>query len=434
MGNLFNLQNVKTRKNKIADSSMDRIIAVPANNVEAASVLRSIESRPLQGLPRNINRSVRQVNVKNTLPTITTTTGLIDVINNFDWTTTPSRAGSGQDFKVPAVRVQEFEMDRLSVLKSIRYQIETFANAVEDNAAAFNNVIANVQKLQQETQAADKTSTGNILGNAFGDTIINAIGTIAKTTSNIVPVNAQQIISSTSNFFQGFASAFGVDDSRGENSSSQWLRMLNGLYTLNSTKFEYIFPYLEDRAMDASPRFASFDAVLKSNISKGVASAVMGLTQGPLAAVPELSQPGVYVEQPQLMDISNANSSDITVTFPLLNTLSFENAVKNYQLLWLLAYQNKPYRESKTVVSPAKVYRVFVPGIKYMHFAHISNLSVDFMGVRRTVRIPMPTIAGTPEQVNVIMPDAYRVSITFKSLTTDMGNFMIEQLKRGAQF
>ena len=215
---------------------------------------------------------------------------------------------------------------------------------------------------------------------------------------------------------------------------SQWLSMLNGLYTLTSTKFEYIFPYLENRAMDASPRFAEFNSVLKGDISKKVASAVSNLTQGDLISAPELSQPGVYIEQPQLMDISSSSGSDITVTFPLLNTLSYDGAVKNYQLLWLLAFQNKPYRESKTVVSPAKVYRVYIPGTRYMHFAHISNLNVDFLGVRRTVRMPMPTVAKTPSQVSVIMPDAYKVSITFRSLTTDMGNLMIEQLKRGAQF
>jgi len=173
--------------------------------------------------------------------------------------------------------------------------------------------------------------------------------------------------------------------------------------------------------------------VIRNKVVQTVASGMSQMADS-LSNATILSQPGVYIEQPQLMDISSSTSTDITVTFPLLNTLSFDGAVKNYQLLWLLAFQNKPYRETKTVVNPSKIYRVYIPGIKYMHYAHISNLSVDFMGVRRTVRIPMPTVAGTPSQVNVVMPDAYKVSITFKSLTTDMGNLMIEQLKRGAQF
>jgi hypothetical protein len=141
MGNLFNLTQQKTSNRKIAGTDTNRITAVPVNNVTPASVLRQVESRPLQGLPNNISRTVRQVNVKNTLPTITTSTGLIDVINNFDWTTTTSRAGAGQDFKVPSVRIQEFEMNRLSVLNSIRYQLQSFSSIVSDNADAVLNTL-----------------------------------------------------------------------------------------------------------------------------------------------------------------------------------------------------------------------------------------------------------------------------------------------------
>jgi hypothetical protein len=431
MGNIFNLQQKNTSNRKITGSNTNRITAVPVSNVSPASVLRQVETRPLQGLPNNINRSVKQVNVKNTLPSITKIKGLIDVINNFDWTTTPTRAGAGQDFKVPSVRIQEFEMNRLSVINSIRYQLQAFSSIIDDNADAVKATINAVGNA-----SADALPQDNSTSNKFGNVVGNAVIELNKVFANAASV-AQ--IDDLANFVQrstaGFTSVLGSLGSKSESdSNSQWLKMLNGLYTLTSTQFEYIFPYFENRAMDANPRFANFDAVLKGGISKGIASGVSNKIQGELLSLPELSQPGVYIEQPQLMDISSSSGSDITVTFPLLNTLSFEGAVKNYQLLWLLAFQNKPYRESITVVSPAKVYRVYIPGIKYMHFAHISNLSVDFLGVRRTVSIPMPTVAGTPNQVNVVMPDAYKVSITFKSLTTDMGNLMIEQLKRGAQF
>lgn len=429
MGNIFNLQQENTNSNKLTNASSSRIIAVPVNNVSPASVLRQVESRPLQALPKNINRSIKQVNVKSTLPTTTKIKGLIDVVNNFDWTTTPTRAGAGQDFKIPAVRIQEFEMDRLSVIKSIRYQLETFSQAISDNQAAVNSLIENVKTLSSETEARDSSSTGDILGTLLGNTSINAISQVAR----IVPTGLVQTGNSITKFFTGFINTLAPEGNSGTQSSSQWLRMLDGLYTLKSTQFEYILPYFENRAMDASTRFAGYDSVIRNKVVQTVASGMSQMADS-LSNATILSQPGVYIEQPQLMDISSSTSTDITVTFPLLNTLSFDGAVKNYQLLWLLAFQNKPYRETKTVVNPSKIYRVYIPGIKYMHYAHISNLSVDFLGVRRTVRIPMPTVAGTPSQVNVVMPDAYKVSITFKSLTTDMGNLMIEQLKRGAQF
>lgn len=427
MGNLFKLEKDTTRKNK--STAANRIIAKPSVDPVTATVLRSIETRP-QSLPRNSTRTVTQVNVKNTLPTLSKTTGLIDVINNFDWTTTPSRAGSAQDFKLPSVRVEEFEMSRTSVVNAIRYQLQAFGDALDDNADSFKRIVDSLSKVELTTKSTDTTSTGSNAGAAVGKFLQVFASTTGKALQELDLPNTLQ---SVSNFTGGVINS--VDTILGgqpnQSKSSDWLGMLDGLYSLESTRFQYIFPYFENASLDAITRFSDVNSVLKSSMARDVAGAFTRKFGEAALGGAELSQPGVYVEQPQLMDIGSSTGADITIRFPLLNTLSYEAAVKNYQLLWLLAFQNKPYRESKTVASPAKIYRVHIPGIKYMHFAHMSNMNVEFMGVRRTVGIPMPTVSGTPNVVQVVMPDAYNVSITFKSLTTDMGNLMIEQLKRG---
>jgi hypothetical protein len=146
----------------------------------------------------------------------------------------------------------------------------------------------------------------------------------------------------------------------------------------------------------------------------------------------KLVAPGQYIESPKMFALSDGNSPRITIRFPLLNTLSFEGAVRNYQLLWLLAFQNTPQRVNKSVVELPRMYDVHIPGVTFMKFAYIESMHVDFIGVRRRVTIPMPK-CDAPNQLaeaEVIMPDAYNVTISLRSTIMNANNMMLENWKK----
>ena len=102
---------------------------------------------------------------------------------------------------------------------------------------------------------------------------------------------------------------------------------------------------------------------------------------------------------------------------------------QNYELLWLLAFQNKPYKTSFTRTPPPKLYSVNVPGQFSMPYAFISGMDVSFEGtVRKTsVTVPSGNGEGTigSKVIQTPVPEAYKVTLEFTSLIGEYGNTMI---------
>ena len=58
--------------------------------------------------------------------------------------------------------------------------------------------------------------------------------------------------------------------------------------------------------------------------------------------------------------------------------------------------------------------------MKFLPYAYISNMDVQFLGSRRKLSV------NTPKgEIITSIPEAYQVSITFTSLIADVGNLMV---------
>jgi hypothetical protein len=63
-----------------------------------------------------------------------------------------------------------------------------------------------------------------------------------------------------------------------------------------------------------------------------------------------------------------------------------------------------------------------------MPYAYISNLSIKFLGTIRRLPVSIPNLSNgsiSTKTVEVPIPEAYDVSITFNSLINDYGNTMV---------
>jgi hypothetical protein len=72
----------------------------------------------------------------------------------------------------------------------------------------------------------------------------------------------------------------------------------------------------------------------------------------------------------------------------------------------------------------------------YSKYAAISNMSVNFVGARREMPIPVmfleqkgSTWTPTKRKITTIIPDAYQVSITVSELFGETQNFMYQMLR-----
>lgn len=320
--------------------------------------------------------------VARALPRQQQKSGIIDVYNNFDWSASPSgNADFFKDIKPPFAKLTEYRMDDNAVINALLYYVSVFS---------------------------DQTGlVGNAASSALGSSI-----DVQQNIDNVASVVREKILSVAGS---AVAPTLAAD-------TSPWMRPYNGLYALTPTDFTYYFPYFNNLAMsDVTGNYGPINFPGITNIAGQVGE------QSTLLNFSRIIAPGQYVEVPKMFLVDSAGNQQVTIEFPLLNTFSFESAVKNYHLLWLLIFQNTPQRVTKSLLDLPRIYDVHIPGSMFLKFAFVSSLSVDFIGNRRRVTIPMPVNSiGLPAQAEVVMPDAYKVTMTLISTITHTNNTMLE--------
>ena len=222
------------------------------------------------------------------------------------------------------------------------------------------------------------------------------------------------------------------------------LRPYSGLYQVRATGFNYIFPYFDDKKYDVNNEFTeNFNGIFGSggsgstgldkfgkfgNIFKASSDLLKSAAETYLSYT-TITEPAAYVEVPKYY--APGPYEEITVKFDLLNTYSFSDVQKNYDLLFLLAFQNLPFRQDLVKIKPPKLYVLTIPGQTTLPFCHIKNIKVDYIGNRRILKgkIKKYTLDGqnslSRTEQDVIIPDCYRVSITFVSLVKPAANLLL---------
>lgn len=194
----------------------------------------------------------------------------------------------------------------------------------------------------------------------------------------------------------------------------------NGLYARKSTGFQYIFPYFEDLKKSINTNFVESETgLLKNNIFTNVVQGTKNLYEK-VASNLLTATPGAYIEQPKFF--SPSDGENYKINFNLVNTVDSAKIQTHLDFLFLLAFQNLPYRKNIAEVLPPKVYSFTLPGELFIPFAYISNLTVNFVGNRRAMDMRLPYINKVDK---CIVPEVYSVSLEIRSLTYTSSNFMI---------
>ena len=326
----------------------------------------------------------------------TSTPSVISVYDSFDWSTTPyGNAGFDKNL-IPRAFLGEYRMKNDSILQALLY---------------FGTVTAQGGNLTVGT-AADKAAAA--IAEAAPDLklagidVVNMMASVKKRFSGLVAPAANFLSPTDSTNL----------------TKNAWMKPYEGLYSLESTPFQYVLPYFDNKGIQDV--MAGYSDISYPTMIGDVLANAANVAQG-AANVARIVAPGQYVERPKIFDMTSSGYPMVTITFPLLNTQSYESAVQNYQLLWLLVFQNTPQRVSKTLVDLPKIYEVNVPGVSHLKFSFMEEMHVEFIGARRQVDIQMPdNSVDLNTTAQIIMPDAYQVKMVFRSLTINSANLMLE--------
>lgn len=216
----------------------------------------------------------------------------------------------------------------------------------------------------------------------------------------------------------------------------------NMLYSTLPTGFKYILPYMQNTYIANQGSFGTQadGGVLIDALTK---YAEIGKEALQTINLNKTMAPGRMVEEPKAFTFTGREKS-YTCSFPLLNTRDYAEVVKNWQFIYLLSYQNTPNRVSRDLIDPPCIYEAYIPGIWYSRYAALTNMTVDFVGARREMYIPVHTIdhaqngnretaTGNWQFYNkkalAVIPDAYQVTLTFTELFSETQNFKYQMLR-----
>jgi hypothetical protein len=324
----------------------------------------------------------------------------VDVVNSFYWTIQNPKTQSGQLYRneVPRIELVEKRIKINAIVNQAFYAVGTGVSKTGDVSNEVGQFFTD--------QASRISGTGGSLLGGLGSSITNAVdylkSGVDKLTSKV----------GLTKDFNGVLAPY------------------EGLYLTEDTGWKYNIPYFENLNNEVGNVFGDLDNSAFAELAQGIGAFVKAGTD-----FINIKEPGTYIERTKMFQFADGGD-DITFEFPLINTgnATFIDVVRNWQLIFLLIYQNRPQRISRDIIEPCVMYEALIPGIKYTPFSYIKKLSVEFMGARRTMSLPIPQLGSTgqtltnTESFETIIPDAYKVSITLTSLVAETRNFLYSML------
>lgn len=204
------------------------------------------------------------------------------------------------------------------------------------------------------------------------------------------------------------------------------LKVYQYKYFAEPTGFAYKFPYFNSKKITRGNSFGSDEGPFSGLIKLGSQAAGFG-TKGLLGLIGKSSEvigtgigltntvlPGaINFENPQSW--TGTEIETIEVTFDLFNTGNWKDVENNRRFCHLLSYQNTPSRRNFAIIDPPVIYSLNIPDVVQFPACHVSSLNITNLGNTRIM-----SIDGGDRTV----PEAYRISLTFKSLLMPTRNIM----------
>lgn len=330
-------------------------------------------------------------------------TTMIDVVNDYEWTTTPK---SGRD-TAPYIIMREMQPKTGAELQRAIYAVDSLIDSVKDTGSKAEDLInSTITKL-----------------NATKFKVPSSIKSVISTTAD----KFYDVITYINNTKSKISGEIGIE-SEMKLSEQSYLKAYKDLYNCDYTGWNFKLPYFENNPLTTPQNtFASGShktgagyladgAEFLNNIVGGIQSTLAQLT----------SNEERSTETPKSYSMAT-DGTQFSFKFPLLNTGDEYQAATNYQLVQLLKYQSRPYRSTRNLIVPVNIYEVFIPGMRYIPYAFIRNVNIEFQGVRMPLDMQI-MFDDKPTNITAIIPEAYMVNIELQSLTNETGNFMIESM------
>jgi hypothetical protein len=292
--------------------------------------------------------------------------GIIDVVNGFTWTTLPPETRK----LVPQIEMREYRITSSTLIQSA---------------------------IQQARSAVDAVG-------GFSDNLIADIGKGIRIMG--FEIEDSEIAKYLNSTYEGIR--------------EQYLEPYKFLYPVQPTKWVYNFPYFGAGNMNAQNTWGDKGddtaQSVKEIMTLGGPGKLINALQAGARTAPlfNITQPGSYTET--IKHYTPSEGPTYRVEFNLINTMKYEDIQKNWELCFLLTYQNLPNRRTISLLDPPVIYSAVIPGVHQFLYSYISNLQIQNIGSMRYVDLDIG---------RKLIPEAYNISFELKDLLTHTQNLFL---------
>lgn len=341
-------------------------------------------------------------------------TAVVDVHSQYPWTLSPVVARA----TTPVIEITEYKQVLSSELMGYAYSL---AGTIDNFRVAAKTLPTAAAAVGAVTKQALNSLSLPSLAQSIGD-----LGNAVLNTGFVTGVeNIQQMDKP--------AKEVSNQDVTKNDPNNKFLSPYRGLYAVEPTGFIYRLPYASPENFtqtngwgDPEKRFLGVGAGLVNTLAgSNETSPTGGTTASKLGGVfydavkATMTAAGGVITQEKLKSYQGPQEVDkVTVKFILYNTVNFSDIKRNWELCYLLSYQNLPNRKGINLMDPPKLYRLLIPGYKQFPMCWVTNLSIKNLGAVRMMDIddPNKVIVDTSNYSPSVklIPEAYEINITFE--------------------
>jgi len=362
----------------------------------------------------------------------------VNVHKDYPWTLSTDKARA----YVPKLMLTEYKLVLSSEVSGMLYTIR----GAEDNL----NVLAregtrNVTNAGLAVAgAASLTHTAKtILPNMLLDKLSDAIGEAQKKVNGVsnTPANAN-------------SDATDKAQKNDLTNTTDGLGVYKGLYAIEETGWNYVFPYLGAANMlNPNNQWGQGDQMKKfvgeamggleeagdsmdgsgggGGVEKSGGTDWLGVVLGAGKAVNAAAKAGIALggglvtkEEPQ--SFVGTGSDFIECSFYLYNTINVEDIKRNWEFCYLFTYQNLANRKGINLLDPPCMYRALIPGYKQLPICWVTDLSITNVGATKLIDIetgtPVSDFASQENSKVKMVPEAYKVTFILQSALKNARN------------
>lgn len=227
---------------------------------------------------------------------------------------------------------------------------------------------------------------------------------------------------------------------------NHYLQPYSLLYDMTSTGLKYCFPMISNPpVIKASNSYADSQdetSILSANslfskissFASSIASFNRDLSQFN-AMLSGTTDGSIYertnVEKAKFFQYPTQTDS-YTITFPLFNTVKSSSKspiwTKNYKFILLFCMRNMIFRKDNTSFFPPLFYDLTIPGVIRQPFTYVESVNVQPQGMVRMLSCKELFSFMVDKKMSVPVPEAWIVTITFKSLIPTSANLVLSAL------